>query len=125
MLLSTAYIFHYNIYIHYFDNHSFQVANNVFHQHLHSYSQFFHHKYRSNLNISYLDYGYTVTEHNMFIYFFKGLGLIRLIEMYFDNVSRKSYIYIYISDLLHIIMFYLDGFVESTNKNENDVTIFR
>ena len=61
----------------------------------------------------------------MFIYFFKGLGLIRLIEMYFDNVSRKSYIYIYISDLLHIIMFYLDGFVESTNKNENDVTIFR
>ena len=43
--------------------------------------------------------------------------------MYFDNVSRKSYIYIY--DLLHIIMFYLDGFVESTNKNENDVTIFR
>jgi len=59
----------------------------------------------------------------MVIYFFKGLGLIRLIEMYFDNVSRKSYIYIY--DLLHIIMFYLDGFVESTNKNENDVTIFR
>lgn len=33
--------------------------------------------------------------------------------------------HIYISDLLHIIMFYLDGFVESTNKNENDVTIFQ